>query len=230
MLQSRGVASKPAAVLRRQAANILTGGRLVLLFAAAGLAVSQVSLLKWLAVPVALTALLTDWLDGIAARRWGTPSKIGGIMDIAGDRIVENVWWITFAWLRLIPLWIPIVVITRGVLTDAIRSFALSRGLTAFGNDSMMQSRLGYAVVASRGSRGTYCASKVLTFTALFALNAAESAASVGENLLSSTAALTLAATYATVILCIVRGVPVLIESRKLFRSGTVGEPSGVHR
>ena len=92
------------AALGRHAANLITGGRVILLFVATAFAVAGNRPLAFVALPLALVALLMDWLDGLAARRWGGESKLGGVLDIAGDRVAENVWWITFAWLRLIPL------------------------------------------------------------------------------------------------------------------------------
>ena len=202
--------------LRRHAANLITAGRVLLLFLVAGFAVSGNPLLAALAVPLALAALLMDWLDGLAARRWGCESKVGGLLDIAGDRIVENVWWITFAWLRLIPLWVPVVVLSRGFLTDALRSYALSKGHTAFGKETMMRSRIGYLLVASRLSRGTYGAAKVLAFELLFAANAVQHVLTPGDPLFAGIEFAALAATYLTVVFCIVRGAPVVTEFRRV--------------
>ena len=72
-------------------------------------------MLAWVAVPLAFVALVMDWLDGYLARRLGCESKVGGVLDIVGDRIAENVWWVVFAWLHVIPLWVPIVVLSRGI-------------------------------------------------------------------------------------------------------------------
>ena len=62
-----------------------------------------------------------DGLDGFFARLLNETSKIGALVDILGDRVVENVYWISFAYLGWIPLWIPLVVISRGIVTDGIR-------------------------------------------------------------------------------------------------------------
>ena len=137
-----------ATALQRHVANLITAVRVVCLFLAAAFAVTGNALLAWVAVPLAFAALVMDWLDGYAARRLGCESEIGGLLDIVGDRIAENVWWVVFAWLHLIPLWVPLVVLSRGFVTDAIRSYALSRGRTAFGETTMMQSQIGYALVA----------------------------------------------------------------------------------
>ncbi len=198
-----------ATALQRHVANLITAVRVVCLFLAAAFAVTGNALLAWVAVPLAFAALVMDWLDGYAARRLGCESEIGGLLDIVGDRIAENVWWVVFAWLHLIPLWVPLVVLSRGFVTDAIRSYALSRGRTAFGETTMMQSQIGYALVASRTSRAIYGIAKVIAFNSLFVLNAAQQMAS--PIFVIEIAALT--ATYLTVVLCVIRGIPVLCEA-----------------
>lgn len=201
-----------ATALQRHVANLITAGRVGCLFLAAAFAVTGNALLAWIAVPIAFAALVMDGLDGYAARRLGCESEIGGLLDIVGDRIAENVWWVVFAWLHLIPLWVPLVVLSRGFVTDAIRSYALSRGLTAFGETSMMQSRIGHALVASRASRAAYGMAKVIAFNSLFVLNAAQQMASPTGVI--EIAALT--ATYLTVALCAIRGIPVIAALKRL--------------
>lgn len=159
-----------------------------------------------------------DWLDGLAARRCGCESKIGGLLDIVGDRLAENVWWVVFAWLRQVPLWVPVVVLSRGFLTDALRSYALSRGFTAFGKETMMRSRVGHALVASRASRAVYGVSKSVAFTGLFTLNAARLVCAPGGDVLAGVEFIALAATYLTVALCVLRGAPVVTAFRGMLK------------
>ena len=121
---------------------------------------------------------------------------------------MENVWWMIFAWLRLIPLWVPIIVVSRGFITDAIRSYTLSKGRTAF----MMQSRIGYFFVASRPSRGLYCASKIVAFVGLCTLNVMQRTFTPADPVVLGLEWITLAATYITVTFCIIRGIPVVTE------------------
>ena len=203
-------------LLRRQAANLITCGRVILLFLFAGFAANGDPTLALLAIPLALITVLMDWLDGVVARRYGCESKVGGVLDIAGDRIVENVWWILFAWLRLVPLWVPVIVLSRGFVTDAIRSTALSMGHTAFGKGTMMRSRIGHALVASRTSRGLYCGIKVLAFELLFTTNALQQVFHPREPLAEGFASLALGATYLTVAICVVRGIPVITAFKGL--------------
>ena len=204
--------TSPVPSLRRHAANLITGGRVLLLFLAAAFAISESSPLAWLAVPLGVAVLLMDWLDGLAARRYGCESRVGGLLDIVGDRIAENVWWVVFAYLRLIPLSVPIMVLSRGFLTDALRSYALSKGFTAFGKETMMRSRIGYALVASRASRAAYGVSKSLAFTSLFTLNALRQTIPPSAPPVMGLRLAALAVTGLTVALCVLRAVPVVKE------------------
>ena len=43
-----------------------------------------------------------------------------GGLDIAADRIIENVFWIYFAVNDIIHFWMPLAILTRGFITDAI--------------------------------------------------------------------------------------------------------------
>ncbi len=120
----------------------------------------------WLLVAVVLTALvfIGDAIDGLVARARGESSALGAVIDIAGDRIVENVFWVVFAHLGLISVWFPIVQITRSFAVDAFRTLAMSEGKTAFGEKTMMQSSFGVWLAASRFNRGLYGSAKVITF------------------------------------------------------------------
>ncbi|MDA0745933.1 MAG: CDP-alcohol phosphatidyltransferase family protein [bacterium] len=205
--------------LRKQAANLITGGRVLFLFFASAFAVSGRPVLAWAAVPLVLAALVMDWLDGYAARRWGCESQVGGLLDIAGDRIAENVWWVVLAWLHLVPLWVPVVVLSRGFVTDTLRSYALSQGFTAFGARWMMKSRIGYALVASRLSRAAYGVAKAVAFCGLFTWNAARLDA-VPAGATAVLAGVALAAMYASVALCVIRGLPVVMAFRHTGEEG----------
>ncbi|MFX6040705.1 CDP-alcohol phosphatidyltransferase family protein, partial [Acinetobacter baumannii] len=80
-------------------------------------------------------------------------SKLGGVLDIAGDRAVELSYWVAFAALQWIPVWVPLVFLVRGTFVDGIRAALSEKGYTAFGANTMMQSELGKFIVASKTSR-----------------------------------------------------------------------------
>lgn len=153
-------------------ANLITAARVVLLFITIGfiyLGWSQGGPQGdplWLLVAVVLTfvVFISDAIDGMVARARGESNALGAVIDIAGDRIVENVYWVVFAHLGLISVWFPIIQITRSFAVDAFRTLALSEGKTAFGETTMMQSKFGIWLAASRLNRALYGSAKVVTF------------------------------------------------------------------
>jgi CDP-diacylglycerol--glycerol-3-phosphate 3-phosphatidyltransferase len=56
---------------------------------------------------------LMDWFDGYVARLRNEVTELGAVLDIAIDRAVENILWITFMYLGLVPLWVPIIFLIR---------------------------------------------------------------------------------------------------------------------
>jgi len=120
----------------------------------------------WALVAAALTLIVfvSDGFDGMVARARGEANDAGAVFDIAGDRIVENVYWVMFAHIGLIPVWFPFLMLARSFLVDGLRALALSEGKTPFGEKTMMTSRLGVWLAASRLHRGLYGAAKVVAF------------------------------------------------------------------
>jgi CDP-diacylglycerol--glycerol-3-phosphate 3-phosphatidyltransferase len=199
--------------------NAIIAARVSLAFVSAWLFVGGSPLGSLLAVGLVVVVIAMDALDGLVARRMGLASDLGGVLDITADRIVEHVFWITFAALGLIGLWVPLVVMTRSFLVDSVRALALTSGRTAFGERSMARSELTRFLTGSRAMRNAYGASKLAAFVLLGALVAVSSLGSAGALLapppmigaLESAAA---ACVLAAVGLCLVRGVPVLADAR----------------
>lgn len=205
-------------------ANLITLTRLALVFVAIGLIYrfSVASELAALAIVVSVIAL--DWVDGAVARRTGSVTEAGAVLDILADRIIENSLWIAFADIGLVPVWIPLAVLGRGLTTDAVRALALRRGMTPFGATTMMRSRLGRALVSSRASRAAYAVVKLITFCALILLLAASAAIDAGMAFAAAAGAIdwlyptALGLAYFTTGFTLVRGAPVLIDGWYLLR------------
>jgi CDP-diacylglycerol--glycerol-3-phosphate 3-phosphatidyltransferase len=192
-------------------ANLITVLRTLLAFLA-------VAMLRWhtwgIYVGAALLTVLLIWMDawdGWVARRRNEASKVGAVIDILGDRVVEMTYWIAFASFGWIPLWVAVLVSARGILVDGLRALAFERGLTAFGATSMMRSRLGALLVSSRLSRGAYGVGKAAAFTLVILAFAPGWQPSLKTTLM----VLAYGCVYATVVLCVVRGLPVLVEARR---------------
>jgi CDP-diacylglycerol--glycerol-3-phosphate 3-phosphatidyltransferase len=221
-------------------ANLITAARVALLFITVGFIYlslphgSAPGEPLWALVSAVLTAIvfIGDAIDGLVARLRGEASETGAVVDIAGDRIVENVYWVVFAHIGLLSVWFPLVQLVRSFTVDAVRSLALKQGRTAFGEKTMMQSRLGKWLAASRFHRGLYGSAKVVTFIWLeleLALRlqverSADWQQAYGDILaLAQTIGIVLA--VFTLLYSLARGAVVVWDSRQLFelRGPTTG-------
>lgn len=202
-------------------ANLVTLARVVLLFATVALMYYDDYRAALAAALLTLVVILGDAVDGWVARHWDRPTEFGSVFDIAGDRVVENVYFVVFAHLGLIPIWMPLVVIARSFLIDALRGLSFQRGRTAFGPKSMMVSTVGKWLSSSRASRALYGAAKAVTFAVL---TIALAFWRLGLQNDGSIGALTLIAgsvlAYVTVAFCVLRGAVVLYDARGLFWHG----------
>lgn len=145
-------------------ANAITLSRLPLLAFVVGLFYGAPPAGVAAALGLLVLLLVLDSVDGMVARRLGETSLLGSVLDIASDRIVELVLWVVFAHLGLIPIWIPLLILPRGVLTDSLRGVRVAQGVEPF---KATTSPLAQALVQSRTSRGLYGASKFVAFVLL---------------------------------------------------------------
>lgn len=172
-------------------ANVITLTRLLLTFGALFLFGRHRELNIVLMATIAFIFSL-DAVDGAVARKRSEASAFGARFDIVADRIIENAFWIYFACQSLIPCWLPILVVSRGVLTDSLPGTADSP-----------KSRWGFILTHSRVSRALYGLAKMITFLYLAGVNAA-----LPLNLDIGMMLATL-----TVALCLLRGLPRLIAT-----------------
>ena len=192
-------------------ANLITLSRFVLLFPLIVMAYNAPPYWQLIVdAPLLVLIVALDGLDGYVARKRHETSVFGSIFDVAIDRVVENVLWIVLADLDLVPIWVALIFIVRGSVVDSIRYAAISRGETAFG---MMRSPWGRFLVAGRFMRGFYGAIKTVAWGWIFLtqpwprLNP-----ELWADWSGAVAAATAVLVYASVILCLVRGAPVILE------------------
>lgn len=194
-------------------ANLITLFRLMLVFVVISLFDYHIYLDILLVALIGLILLL-DAVDGYVARKLNQTSAFGALLDIVGDRIVECVFWVYFAYVGLIPFWIPVIVIVRGFFTDGLRSAAFAQGKTAFGENSMMTSRWTRALTSSRASRSIYGIAKAVAFVYLGGVIAFKNSGIYPELVVG----LELAGVILSVIavaMCVIRGLPVLVDGWK---------------
>ncbi len=164
-------------------------------------------------------ALMIDLIDGPIARRRGTANLTGSILDIAADRVYELVLWVIFSDLDVIPIAIPIIVITRTTLTDAIRSIGVGQGKAPF---DQHETSIAKFIVKSRWMRSSYGIAKIVSFCgltlgiALSGFPQDSQAFGVSANLIS----IFQVTSWIAAALCVIRGSPVILGAvRRSLRS-----------
>lgn len=201
--------------IKNNLANIVSVTRIFVAYAAIVCLYVQTTWAYIIALVLTIIAFAMDGLDGYLARKLNQSSEWGSVLDILGDRIVEVSYWIVFAvmgWLNII---FPLICVARAFTTDGIRSVALSKGMTAFGDKTMQSTSWGKFICASRFMRISYAVAKVLAFLLLITVN------TPGMELWNGTPILhiiTMVFAWAAIIFCVVRAIPVVVESPKLFK------------
>ena len=127
---------------------------------------------------------------------------------------MEHLFWICFAVAGVIPVWVPLVIVTRSFAVDTVRGMALARGKTAFGSKTMMRTPVSRFLVSSRFMRTLYAVAKVAAFVLLGAVIAMDKGAGASRAL-ELTA---LGVALVTVAVNLLRGLPVLWDSRTFLR------------
>ena len=197
-------------------ANFVTIFRVFLMFIAVWLIMYMTgnnTAYVW-ALVLTILAFSLDGLDGYLARTFGEESKFGALLDIMSDRIVENVYWILFAVMGWLSVWFAFIALTRGFVTDTIRSAAMEKGLTPFG---MQKNAVCKWITGSKFMRITYAVAKVAAFVIIIASQLPCLEVSVAWQLSELGFILAVFA----IILCVVRGLPVIIEAKSALGDGS---------
>jgi CDP-diacylglycerol---glycerol-3-phosphate 3-phosphatidyltransferase len=170
--------------------------------------------------------LMLDTVDGMVARKTGQSSLFGSVLDIAADRTYELILWVCFADLGMIPLAIPLIIIARTTLTDALRSIGVGQGTAPF---AQHRTRLGRFLVGSTVMRTGYAVTKVITFCGLAlaqAFSGLERSTGLPQAVPTMLQIFRITA-WIAVLFCVFRGLPVIISSlRRYWGTPAIGRPS----
>lgn len=82
---------------------------------------------KFMAMAVFLTACITDYYDGYIARKTGSITAFGKLMDPIADKILILGAFLAFVEMEIIPAWMVIIIIARELVITGIRILALSQ-------------------------------------------------------------------------------------------------------
>jgi CDP-diacylglycerol--glycerol-3-phosphate 3-phosphatidyltransferase len=171
--------------------------------------------------------LMLDTVDGMVARKTGQTSLFGSVLDIAADRTYELVLWVCFADLGMIPLVIPLIIIARTTLTDALRSIGVGQGTAPF---DQHRTALGRFLVGSTWMRSGYAVSKVVTFCGLALVLALDGYPEDSRHAVAAASLLKVfqATAWLALVFCVFRGLPVIISSlRRYWGVPAVPQPEG---
>ena len=196
--------------IKNNTANIVSISRVFIAFIAIGLLFVKTQPAYIWALVLTIIAFIMDGVDGYIARKYNQSSELGSVLDIMGDRIVEASYWIVLGWINII---FPLICVARAFTTDSIRSVALSKGMTAFGDKSMQSTAWGKFICSSKFMRISYAVAKVAAFVLLIFA----AIPGLNKNIAEPTNLIAIILAWFAIIFCVVRAIPVVAESGKLF-------------
>lgn len=194
-------------------ANLISLSRILVAFLSLYFISLGTGLAMLIAVLLVILQFALDGVDGYVARKLNEVSKLGAVLDIMGDRIAENSYWIYFAVLGWIPASFPIIALTRTIVVDSLRSVALEQGCTAFGESSMQKDAIGKFICCSKFMRISYAVAKALAFVLILVSYNPMIEYYVAKNI----NIIGIYSAFIAIILCVLRGLPVIFESKRFF-------------
>ena len=75
-----------------------------------------------------VVASLTDFLDGYIARKYGLVSNTGKMLDAIADKLLVDTVLIILAYERSISVAVPVIIVMRDIVVNAIKMQAASNG------------------------------------------------------------------------------------------------------
>lgn len=108
-------------------ANQVTVARIALLPVPVAMLLFADSVWNWTAFVLLVFLGMTDFVDGMMARREG-PTKLGGLLDPVADKIMMAAITLSLAGNGWIPFWVPAAILSREFLLTVLRSSVAFRG------------------------------------------------------------------------------------------------------
>src|SRR6266704_101671 len=107
--------------------NKLTVSRFLLTVGFLAVIFSEIPYHETLALALFVAASLTDYFDGMIARRDKLVTNFGILMDPLVDKILICSAFIAFVGLKLIPAWVAVIIVARELAITGLRLLAASK-------------------------------------------------------------------------------------------------------
>jgi len=82
-----------------------------------------------IAALIFIIASLTDWLDGVLARRRNQVTTLGTLLDPVADKLLVTAALISLVQIEMVAAWIALVIIGREFAVTGLRGVAISVGI-----------------------------------------------------------------------------------------------------
>lgn len=126
-----------------------------------------------------IAAAITDWLDGFVARRTGTVSEWGMIIDPIADKILVGAVMLVMLYKQIIPGWFASVIIARDVIILGFGWWLKLRHKLVL--PSLMSGKIAVTSIALSGILSLLITSTHPAVSALMALSTAAMAVSLWQ-------------------------------------------------
>lgn len=123
--------SKQAPVLSLP--NLLTIARIVAIPVIIALAIMNEDTFRWIALVLFIAAAVTDYLDGMLARKMNLISPLGRMLDPIADKLLVGALIVAFAWDRtfsVIDLIPATAILMREIFVSGLREFLGGKSVT----------------------------------------------------------------------------------------------------
>ncbi|HZS32508.1 MAG TPA: CDP-diacylglycerol--glycerol-3-phosphate 3-phosphatidyltransferase [Methylomirabilota bacterium] len=113
----------------------LTVGRICLVPLVVVFLISSESIHSLLAAVLFAAAAVTDWLDGLIARRRGQVTTLGKLLDPVADKVLVSAALISLVQVGKVDAWIVVVMIGREFAVTGLRSVSAAQGVVIGASD-----------------------------------------------------------------------------------------------
>jgi CDP-diacylglycerol--glycerol-3-phosphate 3-phosphatidyltransferase len=113
----------------------LTVGRMCLVPLVVVFLISTESIHALLAAVLFAAAAVTDWLDGLIARRRGQVTTLGKLLDPVADKVLVSAALISLVQVGTVSAWIVVVMIGREFAVTGLRSVSVAQGIVIAASD-----------------------------------------------------------------------------------------------